>query len=166
VVDKARFGIINRKVAKDKRILPLMERRSGLDRRSKTLGSLVFPGKRRRRIPKRRASDRIGYVDYYDLRTWLVTTAILTLSLLDGILTGLQLHQGLTSEANPLMRAVLDRGGLYLFLSVKAALTALPLSVIILHKNWALGRSAARLCLWSYILVAIYHIVLVTQPVG
>ena len=107
----------------------------------------------------------MGYVDYYDLRTWLVTTAILILSLLDGILTGLQLHQGLSEEANPLMRAVLDRGGIYPFLGVKAALTALPLSVIILHKNWALGRSAARLCLWSYIFVAIYHIFLVAQPI-
>src|SRR5213594_1063989 len=141
-----------------------MERRSGLDRRRRIFGSLLFSSKRRRRNPKRRANDQIGYVDYYDLRTWLVTTAILVLSLLDGILTGLQLHQGLTSEANPLMRAVLDRGGIYPFLGVKAALTALPLSVIILHKNWALGRSAARLCLWSYIFVALYHIFLVTQP--
>ena len=141
-----------------------MERRSGSDRRRITLGALVFASKRRRRNPKRRANDQIGYVDYYDLRTWLVTTAILILSLLDGILTGLQLHQGLASEANPLMRAILDRGGIYPFLGVKAALTALPLSVIILHKNWALGRSAARLCLWSYIFVAIYHIFLVTQP--
>ena len=142
-----------------------MERRSGLDRRRRALGALLLPGKRRRRIPKRRESDHIGYVDHYDLRTWLVTVAILILSLLDGILTGLQLHQGLTSEANPLMRAILDHGGIYPFLGIKAALTALPLSVIILHKNWALGRSAARLCLWSYIFVAIYHIFLVTQPI-
>jgi len=46
---------------------------------------------------------------------------------------------------------------------VKAMLTALPLAVIILHKNWALGRRAARMCLWSYILVSLYHIYLVMR---
>ena len=72
---------------------------------------------------------------------------------------------GRITEANPLMRSLLDLGGVYLFLGVKAALTALALSIIILHKNWELGRRAARVCLWSYILVAIYHIYLVSQPV-
>ncbi len=139
-----------------------MERRSGLDRRRSAVKPPLFSRRRRRRNPGRRASDRAGYVDIYDTRTWLVTAAILTLSLLDGVLTGLQLRQGLATEANPLMRAVLDHGGIFGFYSVKAALTALALSVIILHKNWALGRRAARLCLWSYILVAIYHIYLVT----
>ncbi len=135
-----------------------MERRSGIDRRKGKPG--LFSSRSRRQKPGRRTGEHIGYVDVYDLRTWLVTTAILTLSLLDGVLTGLQLHHGRITEANPLMRVTLDYGGVYLFLGVKATLTALALAVIILHKNWALGRRAVRVCLWSYILVSLYHIYL------
>jgi len=137
-----------------------VERRSGLDRRKGKPG--LFSRRSRRQKPGRRPGEQVGYVDVYDLRTWLVTVAILTLSLIDGVLTGLQLQHGRITEANPLMRAILDYGGLYLFLGVKATLTALALAVIILHKNWALARRAVRMCLWSYILVSLYHIYLVT----
>jgi len=138
-----------------------VEHRTGSDRRKGK--PALFSGLSRRRKPGRRADDRVGYVDVYDLRTWLVTAAILTLSLLVGVLTGIQLHHGRITEANPLMRTILDHGGIYPFLGVKAMLTALPLAVIILHKNWALGRRAARMCLWSYILVSLYHIYLVMR---
>jgi hypothetical protein len=85
----------------------------------------------------------------------------MALSALDAILTGLQLSRGQIQEANPLMAGVIQWGGIYLFFSIKAAMTAFPLAIIILHKEWLLGRFAARLCLWCYILVSFYHLWLV-----
>jgi len=85
----------------------------------------------------------------------------MVLSILDAILTGLQLSQGRITEANPLMDKVIRWGGVYTFFGIKAAMTAFPLAIIILHKEWILGRFAARLCLWCYIMVCIYHLWLV-----
>ncbi len=76
---------------------------------------------------------------------------------MDAVLTGIQIQFGEVQEANPIMSAVIQLGGIYSFLSLKAAMTALPLAIIIVHKEWKLARYAARLCLWSYIVVLIYH---------
>lgn len=139
----------------------MRDRRSGLDRRHRDALRYLFSRKKRRHSPGRRETDAAGYVDIYDSRTWTVAIAVLSLSLLDAVLTGLQVRGGLATEANPVLRAALARGGWYMFFCVKAALTAFPLAIIILHKNWSLGRYAARLCLWSYALVALYHFYLV-----
>ena len=40
-------------------------------------------------------------------------------------------------------------------------MTILPVAIIMLHKEWALGRYAARLCLWSYIILSLYHMYLI-----
>ncbi len=69
--------------------------------------------------------------------------------------------KGSAREINPIMRATLDYGGLPGFFAAKAALTILPMAVIVIHKEWALGRYAARLCLWAYILLATYHLYLI-----
>ena len=75
-------------------------------------------------------------------------------------MTGVQIVAGKVKEANPLMDATIAHGGLYTFFSVKALMTALPLAIIILHKEWILARYAARLCLLSYVLISCYHIYL------
>lgn len=102
-------------------------------------------------------------MDLYDLRCWGIAITVLTLSLTDAVLTGMQLLAGKVQEANPIMNAVIRLGGFYSFLSIKSAMTALPLAIIILHKEWTLARYAARLCLWSYVLVALYHIYLIVE---
>ncbi len=142
---------------------PFIERRSGLDRRERVPFPPPFSGYRRRKSKGRRSTDQGGYVDHYDLRTWGIALSVMILSMTDAVLTGMQLHGGNVREANPVMSAVIHLGGLYSFLSLKAAMTALPLAIIILHKEWKLARYAARLCLWSYILVLIYHIYLVVE---
>ena len=142
---------------------PFPERRSCPDRRIKSAFPRIFSGYRRRKSRGRRATDVGGYVDLYDLRSWGVALSVLTLSLADAILTGMQLLAGKVQEANPIMNAIIRLGGIYCFLSLKAAMTALPLAIIVLHKEWVLARSAARLCLWSYILVALYHIYLIVE---
>ena len=142
---------------------PTVERRSGLDRRRVATFPPHFSGHRRRRSKGRRGTDGGGYVDCYDSWSWGVALSVMILSLTDAVLTGLQLHGGRIREANPIMRAVIHLGGIYSFISLKAAMTALPLAIIILHKEWTLARYAARLCLWSYILVLMYHLYLLVE---
>jgi len=100
-------------------------------------------------------------VDIYDAGSWRVAISILLLSTVDAILTGMQVRSGFFREANPLMNALLIQGGVHSFVSVKLAMTAMPLAIIILHKEWAVARFAARLCLWAYIVLTCYHLYLI-----
>jgi len=140
---------------------PSVERRLISDRRRKAACPPIFSPYRRRRSKGRRSTYKVGYVDLYNFQSWSVALSVLILSLTDAILTGLQVLGGKVQEANPIMNAVIRLGGIYCFLSMKAAMTALPLAIIILHKEWTLARYAARVCLWSYILVAVYHTYLI-----
>ena len=101
-----------------------------------------------------------AYVDIYDPRTWCIVVAILLLSFMDALLTGLHVIRGSAEELNPILKAVLDCGGLPAFFSAKAAMTILPISVILIHKEWTLARYAARLVLWAYVLLSFYHLFL------
>ncbi len=138
-----------------------VERRSGLNRRKERGFPPLFSAHRSRRAKGRRAADKAGYVDVYDLRCWGVAVSVLVLSFADAVLTGMQIGAGRVQEMNPLMGALIRSTGIYSFVSLKAAITALPLAVIVLHKEWTLARYAARICLWSYIMVAAYHVYLI-----
>ena len=137
----------------------LDDRRSGVDRRAHKQPRF-FSAYRRRRSKGRRKTDRASYIDVYDARTVGVALSVLILSIMDALLTSFHISTGRLQEANPLMHLVIVRGGIYTFVSLKAAMTALPLAIIILHQEWKLARYAAYLCLWSYILIALYHIYL------
>lgn len=138
------------------------DKRSGVDRRNRAMSSVLFHrGRRRRKLGGRRRTDTGGYVDVYDSRTWVIAVSVLILSLMDGLLTGLHVLRGSAWEANPIMNAVLRFGGLTAFLGLKAVMTILPMAIIMIHKEWILGRYAALLCLWSYILVSLYHLYLI-----
>ncbi len=69
--------------------------------------------------------------------------------------------RGSARELNPILNAVLNHGGLPAFFGAKAAMTIFPVAIVLIHKEWALGRYAARLCLWSYILLSCYHMYLI-----
>jgi len=135
------------------------DRRSGVDRRERSAPG-IFRSYRRRKTRGRRKTDRAAYIDVYDARSWGVALSVLTLSIMDGLLTSMQISSGKSVEANPLMHLIIVRGGMITFVGLKAAMTALPLAIIMLHKEWKLARLAARVCLWSYILIALYHIYL------
>jgi hypothetical protein len=139
----------------------LLERRSGEDRRRRPKWSPLFTGFGRRRKWGRRSSDPAGYVDIYDWRTWAVALSVLILSCLDAILTSLQISAGRAKEINPLMALLIRSGGSNIFFALKIAFTSLALAVIVLHKDFRIGRLAARFSLWSYILVAVYHLCLI-----
>jgi hypothetical protein len=138
----------------------LVDRRSGIDRRDPAF-KFLFGHPRRRKKGGRRKTDRGGYVDIYDVRTLSVVTAVLILSFMDAVLTGLQVFKGSARELNPILHLAISYGGIPALFVVKAAMTAVPMAVILIHKEWTLGRYAARLCLWSYILVSVYHLYLV-----
>jgi hypothetical protein len=136
------------------------ERRSLNDRRRPPGFPPLFRRLRRRRSAGRRTTDGPGYVDIYDRGSWIVAMAVLGMSFLDAAFTTLQLQHRNMREANPLMAMVLSSGGVHAFICVKCALTALPLAIIILHKEWALARFAARLVLLAYALTTAYHLYL------
>jgi hypothetical protein len=139
----------------------LAERRSGTDRRDEaSFWALLFSRQKRRKSRGRRRTDRGAYVDLYDSRTWCIVAAILILSFMDALLTGLHVIRGSARELNPIMKAVLRYGGLPAFFSAKAALTIIPVSIIMIHKEWTLAKYAARLVLWAYLLLTLYHLFL------
>jgi hypothetical protein len=92
--------------------------------------------------------------------------SVMGLSFVDAILTVVQIERGFVREANPVMNLVLAWGGTYAFFSLKAAMTAFALAIIIVHKEWPLARYMARLCLACYILILLYHLYLVSGSTG
>jgi hypothetical protein len=140
----------------------LSDRRSGIDRRIPVSFLKCLKSSRRRRSSRgRRATDSGAYVDVYDSRTLGIVAAVLILSLMDAVLTGMHMRQGSAKELNPIMDAVLAHGGFPAIFTDKAAMTILPMTVITIHKEWDLGRYAARLCLLTYVLLSIYHVYLI-----
>ena len=140
----------------------LEERRSGINRRTpSTFWSALFSsGPRRRKCRGRRKTDQGAYVDNYDSQTLTIATAVLILSFVDALLTRIHLERGTAHELNPLMNEIIDHGGLTAFFAIKAAMTIFPMLVIVIHKEWAWGRYAVRLCLITYVLLSVYHLYL------
>ncbi len=140
----------------------LAERRSGVNRRSpSTLAALFSRGPKRRSSRGRRKTDAGAYVDIYDSRSWSIAIAVLILSSMDALLTGLHMSKGSARELNPILNAVINRAGMPAFFGAKAVMTILPIAVVLVHKEWTLGKYAARLCLWSYLLITVYHVYLI-----
>jgi hypothetical protein len=139
----------------------LAERRSGIDRRrAAPFRKVLFHKPRRRKSRGRRESDPGAYVDIYGFRAWSLAIAVLVLSFLDAVLTRLHLVSGYAEEMNPFMRMLIDEAGMPVFFVVKGAMTMFPIAIIIIHKEWVFGRFAARLCLWAYIILSLYHIII------
>ena len=144
----------------------MVERRSGIDRRQPSTFPPRFSSHRRRHNKGRRKTDGGAYVDIYDRKNWEIAIAVMGLSFLDAVLTIFQIERGSVREANPIMNMAIAWGGVYAFFSLKAVMTAFPLAIIILHKEWLLARYMARLCLWFYIAILIYHMFLVGDLTG
>jgi hypothetical protein len=137
------------------------ERRSGAERRNAmSFRELFVRRPLRRKSRGRRKTDQGAYVDVYDSRTWIIAITVLILSFIDAVLTRMHLVLGSAAEANPVMRTVIDHGGFPLFYIAKAVMTFFPVIVIMIHKEWALGRFAAKLCLLAYSVLTCYHLFL------
>ena len=136
---------------------PIVERRVHPDRRRHNAFTALFSRRHRRKSPGRRKEDKVGYVDFYGPRVRIFVCAVLVLSVLDALLTQKEIATGMVREANPLMNAVMAWGGMFAFYSLKLAMTALPLAVLVLHKNWPIAKFTAKVCLCCYVLVLLYH---------
>jgi hypothetical protein len=137
------------------------DRRSGASRRgSPSILALLSSRQRRRKSRGRRSTDGGAYVDIYDSRSWGIAIAVLILSFIDALLTGMHLNWGTAKEINPIMNAIISRAGMPAFFGAKIILTVLPVVVILIHKEWPLGRYAALMCLSVYVLLTLYHLYL------
>jgi hypothetical protein len=139
-----------------------IDRRSRVSRRiPSSFWSLFSKRPKRRKSRGRRKTDQGAYVDIYDSRSLSIAIAVLVLSLMDALLTRMHLVRGSARELNPILDAILGYGGLPAFFAAKAAMTIFPIAIILIHKEWTLGRYAARLCLFAYLLLSCYHIYLI-----
>lgn len=107
-----------------------LERRSGQDRRQQQFSKrLFFKGVRK---STRRAADRnrIAVFDRYQPNLFIGIIVVLSLSILDAILTLTLISQG-AKELNPVMRYYLSYGP-EVFITVKYGLTVLPMLIVLL----------------------------------
>jgi hypothetical protein len=140
---------------------PQVERRSGIDRRGPLKFTEILTNTyRRRRSRGRRRTDKAAYIDLYDSRSWGIAIAVLILSLIDALLTAFHITKNTAWEMNPIMSAIINYGGLPAFFGAKAVMTIIPMAVILIHKEWRLGKYAARIILISYVLLTMYHLFL------
>ncbi len=123
-------------------------------------------GIRGRRKQARRKEERINfYVDLYnDPILFLVVLAIIVMSTFDAVFTLILLESGNIVEANPLMAALIEKGGLYFFY-IKYTLTALSLCLLVIHKNFTFlkifrATHVLFLIFSGFLLLNVYQILL------
>ena len=112
-----------------------IERRSVKDRRQQQLSKRLFIKGLRESMRRADDRNRIAIFDRYKSPLFIGMMIVLSLSILDGILTLILLSQG-AKELNPVMRYYLNHGP-QVFIVVKYGLTVLPM-LIILFANEAL----------------------------
>lgn len=113
-----------------------IERRNGEDRRDRHLWHRALLYVKGGRQHARRESERQNYyVDRYNHRWMWVSVSILVLCCLDAIFTLNLIRLGIATEANPVMRVLIEHD-LMLFMLAKYTLTVLGLFTLLMHKNF------------------------------
>jgi hypothetical protein len=134
----------------------LTERRSGYDRRQRTMyfvDALRWGG---RRAGFRRAADaRIGYVDRPRPSVTAMTIFLVIASAFDAYFTLLHLQEG-AWEANPFMGLALNLG-MPAFVGAKMSLTLLGVVVLSVHQRFLLGWKGLQFLCIFYGVLLIYH---------
>jgi hypothetical protein len=117
------------------------EQRSGRDRRRRVLPPLRFlvAGGRRRAVRRSKDMHHIVILDRYSPKLLVFVVAILSLSLLDGLLTLYLIEQGST-EINPVMDYFLKKGP-FIFAAAKYVLTSMAVVIFVIVANSVLPRS-------------------------
>jgi hypothetical protein len=122
------------------------QRRSGLDRRAEKMH--IFDNCKywlngRRAYPRREEDRQKSYrMDRYDAKTFAAVLTIITLSILDAILTMYLISLG-AIEVNPIMAYFLEYGPLKFF-GVKYFLTCASIVLLLLNKNVYLFKHRIR----------------------
>jgi hypothetical protein len=136
-----------------------VDRRKTPDRRARPTrfaGNLLGP--RRRQGGRRRTDRRPSYVDRYDAMDAVLVLGIFVFNLLDAALTLHHLGRG-AQEANPLMDALL-RISPELFVAEKAAVGAVCVVALAVHKNFRLARVGLWTFFGFYGVLFLYHLYL------
>ena len=139
------------------------------DRRKPSLKSFVYGAVNPRRRRIRRDEDRNHtYLDWHPTHLIIVCTAILVLSLIDGLLTVYLLHSGV-KEFNSLMAFLGSNGPLLLSLT-KFALTAAVVVALVLTAHMNIYRfirasTVLYLFLSCYLVLVLYQAALVRAMV-
>ncbi len=116
------------------------ENRCGKDRRvnrRSSLKYLLFNG-RRERIRREEDRGKVFFFDRYTPKLFAAITAILMLSVTDGLLTLILIANG-SSELNPVMAYFLQHSLLH-FIIAKYILTSIGVVVLLIFKNVFLSR--------------------------
>ncbi|MDB4442060.1 DUF5658 family protein [bacterium] len=133
--------------AKSKNILPSdacdrldRERRCGQDRRQDIRSKFRYYLINGRRESARREEDRtrVFFFDRYNQRIFAAITAILMLSIFDGLLTLILIEKG-ASELNPVMAFFLEYGPMP-FIIAKYILTSFGVVLLLIVKNVFINR--------------------------
>lgn len=115
------------------------ERRTGVERRNRTLAAYLHGSRKPRRLSGRRSSDRFyAIVDWHPPHILALTLAILGLCAFDGVLTVVLIAHGAT-EANPFMALFVPQR-LGWFAAVKLGLTAVSLAILVACSRMRLAR--------------------------
>lgn len=115
------------------------DRRSGRERRRRTLGAYLHGALNPRRRAGRRVPDRLyPIIDWHHPRVLALALAILGLCVMDGVLTVVLLQQGAV-EVNPVMNLFLPQS-LGAFAAVKLSLTTFGMVVLVAASQMRLLR--------------------------
>ena len=128
------------------------DRRSGIDRREKSLplfNKYLMKGKRS--TPRRKADrQRPQEVDRYSAKTLTIILIILALSILDAIFTLVLVGNG-AREVNPLLAYYLDHSPLF-FLCVKYWLTCASVILILFCKDFYIFNTRVKAKVFFFML--------------
>ncbi len=140
-----------------------VEKRSGQDRRKQPLSSLKSMRFRGSRLSTRRAKDRkkIIVFDYYRPSLFIKIIIVLSLSLIDALLTLILLSRG-AIELNPVMDYYLGHGPEE-FVIVKYGLTTFSILLIVLFNDALKTRYGLGSGGLLYLFAAIFGSVVIWQ---
>ncbi|MGH8522911.1 MAG: DUF5658 family protein [Gammaproteobacteria bacterium] len=139
--------------------------RRGYDRRRLSWWTLTYGCCCGRRARDRRYNAAPGYIDRYEMPLFAVSIGVFVLGCVDACLTLRLLAAGAT-EVNPLLDALL-RADTGLFLVVKFVLTAIGLTLLVLHKNFTVfnclkGQTILQIALAIYVCLVGYEAALLS----
>jgi Domain of unknown function (DUF5658) len=144
-----------------------VERRSGIERRHRSLRAYWFGAQHPRRRAGRRANDAVyPIIDWHSPRVFAWVVAILLLCVADGVLTVVLLSNGAV-EVNPIMALFVTRS-LGWFAFVKLSLTSLGAAVLVVCSGMKLFRAIPgevflALILAAYVVLVGYELNLVQR---
>ncbi|MFL6577995.1 MAG: DUF5658 family protein [Povalibacter sp.] len=147
-----------------------MDRRSGTERRHRSLRAYWHGARNPRRRAGRRASDAIyPIVDWYSPRVFAWVLAILILCIVDGVMTVTLLADG-AIEVNPIM-ALFVTHSLGWFAAIKLLLTSAGTMVLVVCSRMKLfraipGEAFLALIAAAYLILVIYELKLLERVHG